>query len=372
MGEVSIAGQGLACALGLGLKASVARIAQGPPTPKTLALPDGLSAPYFAIPFQSEQLLEPDQWTARAKHLVQQVVAECFAGLDGKTTKQIVREAPLFIATSSLIVGRLENGASFPVDAQHAVEEIASWIGWQGPVFWVSSACTSAVNALLSAQQWVASGQTRQALVLGIELQNLFSPMGFSTMQLLTANTPRPLDAHRDGLALGETVAAVLLSDQPSRWQLLGGANQVYGANPLGADEHVLANVIRQSLVKCHLEAANIDIIKLHAAGSPQTDATEVLALRQVFHTTPALTTLKAYLGHTLGACGAAELTLLTACLEANVCPDSRASHPDPNLGVQACRSWPQRRNVLLLNTLGFGGGHACLLVASRNTIGTA
>ena len=349
-----ILGRGLACTLGVGLDACLDNLRLGKVHAERIQPTPEFGWPYFSIP-DSELVTRDADWHARARELVARVVCECGPALD--------RDAPLFIASSSLSVGGLETGAPFLRDQQSFIEEVASWLDWRGPVFGVASACTSSLNAMLSAKTLIESGLFEHALVLGLELGNQFTSAGFSGMQLLAADLPRPLDATRDGLVLGEAVAALYLGDQSARWRLLGGANRVNGDNPVGADQRVVTQIIAQTLNECGLTATQIDLIKLQAAGSPQNDAEEIAGLHQIFSSLPPLVTLKAALGHTLGASGAAELVLLMACLETDTWPAAIAKNADPQLNAQCCAALPKPPTRILANILGFGGGHSCVLI---------
>ena len=348
-----IQGRGIACALGVGIANCLDTLRQGPSPVQRIHSTSELSWPYFPIPDGPHDSTGPG-WHQRARTLIRQVVAECGADLN--------HDAPLFIASSSLNVGGLETGAPFPLDQQAFVEEVARWLDWQGPVYAVATACTSSLNALLSAKVLLEADACEHALVLGLELRNQFTSMGFSGMQLIAPDRPRPLDANRDGLVLGEAVAALYLGKQPARWRMLGGANRINGDNPVGADQHVVARVITDALAASGLTPNQIGLVKLQAAGSPQNDAEEMAGLHHVFQPLPPLTTYKAALGHTLGASGAAELIMLMASLESSVWPEA-AAQTDPALDARWCDSLATPPAHILANILGFGGGHCCVVI---------
>ena len=354
MAGTYILGRGLACTLGIGLDACLDNLRQGKVRVERIQPTAEFGWPYFSIP-DSELVIREPSWHARARALVTRVVGQCGPDID--------RDAPLFVASSSLSVGGLESGAPFLRDQQSFIEEVASWLDWRGPVFGVASACTSSLNALMSAKTMIESGLVENALVLGLELDNRFTSAGFSGMQLLSADLPRPLDATRDGLVLGEAVAALYLGKQASRWQLLGGANRINAENPVGADQRMVMQIIAQALNECGLKPAQIDLIKLQAAGSPQNDAEEIAGLRQTFASLPPLVTYKSVMGHTLGASGAAELSLLMACLESDVWPATNPLTLDPQLSAHTCATPPKPCTKILANILGFGGGHSCVVI---------
>jgi 3-oxoacyl-[acyl-carrier-protein] synthase-1 len=273
---------------------------------------------------------------------------------------------PLFVASSSLDIGAIENGVVRPGDSYCFAEEIASWLGWAGPVYLVSSACTSSLQAILSTSKLISSGSVNDAVVLGVELANRFSVSGFAAMQLLTPGKPKPLGLNRDGITLGEAVAVLHLSCRPARWRLCGGSNIVDGRDPTGAISQTVTRMCEQALAASSLKTSDIDLIKLQAAGSPVNDVNELSGLAEAFESLPPLVTLKAAIGHTLGASGAAEIALLTACLEANIWP-----HPDypldPDLRAGLEHSRPESIRYVLASILGFGGGHSAVIMEDTN-----
>jgi 3-oxoacyl-[acyl-carrier-protein] synthase-1 len=352
MNEVYLAGRGLASVLGPDLDTAVAALAQGgvPATPFTLV--NGTVWPYLGIAD------DDSDWAARAERIVQRVATESGA-LGG------ARSGPLFVASSSLDIGLLEDHIEHYKDHASFADTVASWLDWHGPVFTVSTACTSALNALLSARTLIRHGRADHALVLGLELRNRVTPGGFSGMQLLSPTCALPFGAQRNGLVLGEAVAALHLSSQPARWRVAGGANVVDGRDPAGPVPGAVVAMCEQALADSGLQPHDIALIKPQAAGSVASDATEALALRQVFTPLPALVSLKAALGHTLGAAGAAELALLTACLEAGVWP--RVDYPqDVSLAAPLAVQPPTAARHVLASILGFGGGHSAVVLEDR------
>jgi 3-oxoacyl-[acyl-carrier-protein] synthase-1 len=350
MRAASIVGRGLACSLGLNTAECVATLRAGGRPAGLRQLPGGMGGefPYFAIPLAGQD------WYQRARTLVTGVAAE--AGI------QPGCRGALLIATSSFDVGAAESGVDGATvgDYRPFVDAVAGWLGWVGPVLAVSTACTSSLNALVAAQAMLDAGEVDEALVLGIELENRLTLGGFAALQLLSRTTSKPFGADRDGLVLGESVAAIRLAARgDSAWRLLGGANVVAGANPTGASEAALAAMFAQTLAAGGLVPDQIDLVKVQAAGSPGNDLAEARALRAAFDPVPPLVSLKASIGHTMGASGVAEIALLTASLEGGAWPVP-ADAVDPELGVEPAAAPPPVRR-LLATILGFGGSHAAV-----------
>lgn len=352
---VYLAGRGLACALGEGVTDCLGALRARDTAPRGFEIAPGV--------VRSLRPIAPDGWAARdgrgwselAARLVRGVAAEC--GAD--------RRGALILATSSFDLGVREFDRDTAHNPATFVADVAAWLQWQGPVHAVSTACTSAVNALLAAQALVGRGECEEALVLGFELGSRLATAGFAALQLLSPTRAQPLGASRDGLVLGEAVAALRVTRAPARWRLRGGANVVDGGDPAGASVDAVAAMARRALAAAGVEAAAIDLVKLQAAGSPGNDAAEIAGLKQVFAALPPLVSLKAALGHTLGASGAAELALLCAALETG----DPAAWPavdydlDAELSATLAAAPPPAPRHVLAVQLGFGGGHAAVVL---------
>jgi 3-oxoacyl-[acyl-carrier-protein] synthase-1 len=363
MSGVGLAGRGLACTLGADLPACVASLRAGGVAAGAFALAPGLSTPYFAIAGAATD------WLTRARHLVRSVAAQSGA--------EAARDGPLFVASTSFDMGLRELGDEFRYDLQHFSETVAGWLDWRGPVFTVCTACTSALNAVLSATALLRAGDAEQALVLGLELASRYTIGGFHGMQLLSPTAARPFGAARNGLVLGEAVAALRLARGAARWRIRGGANVVDSRDPAGAVVDAVAAMAERALAASGLPAGAIDLVKLQAAGSPGNDAVEAAGLHRVFAPLPPLVSFKGVIGHTLGAAGAAELALLTACLEdgaagaagedgedgaAGAWPSIHYAQ-DPSLHATLAPRPPRPPRHVLAAILGFGGGHTAVVL---------
>lgn len=350
MTPVHIAGRGLACSLGLDVEQALASLLQGALHTAQVTLPGAMAGdyPFHAIPFSRSD------WNERAHELVQRVAAEAGA--------QQIRNGVLLIATSSFDIGAVERGAT-RMDYQVFADKVAAWLDWSGPVHLVNTACTSSLNALLAAQALLRSGAATDALVLGIELDNRLTLGGFAALQLLSRTGSKPFGARRDGLVLGEAIAALRLSTRDSAlWHLAGGANIVDGEQPTGASVRAVQEMCAHAFVDSAVGADAVDLIKVQAAGSPGNDAVEAQGLRETFKHMPPLVSLKAAMGHTMGASGAAEIALLTACLEKGVWPVCE-HEVDKELGVALAATMPQNVRRFMATILGFGGSHASVIV---------
>ena len=255
---------------------------------------------------------------------------------------------------------------------------IAERYAMRGPVLTLSTGCSSSANALLVAHESIDREEIAQAFVVGAEGLSPVSLAGFDSLMLLDPLGCRPFDAERAGLQLGEAVAALVLEpddetndDRRGAAVLRGGANlcdphHLTSASPDGA---VMQQVMRLALQQAGVSSKDIVAVKVHGTGSIDSDRAEANALRRVFAAAmPPLVGLKRYLGHTLGACGAAETVAFIACLQAGFVPATAGfSTIDPELGVVPQReSTPARPGPYLLNFFGFGGNYTALVIEAR------
>lgn len=350
MKPVFLAGRGLACNLGHDVLASVAALRLGDDVPPFYFLP---GEPDVRFPYRSITGV-PGDWNERAGKLIQAVALE--AGV------QHARDGALFIATSSFDIGAAEQGAA-DMDYKAFADKVAAWLAWMGPVYVVSTACTSSLNAMMAAHALLRCGEMQDAMVLGIELDNRLTLGGFAALQLLSSSRSKPFGSNRDGLVLGEAVAALRFSTrEPSLWKMRGGANVVDGKQATSASASAVKRMYQRALTHCGLTTDAIDLIKVQATGSPGTDAIEAHGLRDTFQVTPPLVSLKSVMGHTMGASGAAEIALLTACLETGAWP-TYCDAVDTSLGVDLTTHPPQSVRRFMATILGFGGGHATVVL---------
>lgn len=351
MTPVYVRGRGLACTLGRDVGQAVAALSQGGHPASFCLLP---GEPGVRIPYRSI-LGEGGDWNVRARSLIQRVAAEAGA--------QQARGGALFIATSSFDIGAVEQGRA-AMSYSAFTERIASWLAWDGPVYVVSTACTSSLNAIIAAHALLSAGDTEEALVLGLELDNRLTLGGFAALQLLSPDRCKPFAVQRNGLVLGEAVSALRLSTrEPSRWTILGGATVVDGTQATGASVAAVVSMYQSALAQSGLTADAIDLIKVQAAGSPANDAVEAQGLREAFQLIPPLVSLKPAIGHTMGASGAAEIVLLTACLDQGVWPNYTDAVDDA-LGVDLIAHRPDSIRHLMATILGFGGSHSTVVLA--------
>ena len=225
------------------------------------------------------------------------------------------------------------------------------------PCFAVSAACASSPVACAIAARALAHGRARSVLVLAGDEVGPFISDGFAALGAIDPQGCRPFDRSRAGLALGETSAALLLSAAPADGPGLSGWGGSLDANHLTGPTRDGSGLERALSAALHGQAQPALVIG-HGTGTRYNDDSESLAYARAAPGVPVVG-LKGYLGHSLGACGLAELAIATALLTRGEAPGTVGLREQGCAG--AIRVLPPGRHALaapriLLANAGFGG----------------
>jgi len=246
----------------------------------------------------------------------------------------------------------------------------------------LSTACSSAANAIIYGANLLRSGQCRCVVAGGSESLSNYHLNGFHSLMILDRQPCRPFDANRAGLNLGEGAAYLVLET------LEGALNR--GAKPLAVLSgfgnacdafHQTASsengegaylAMTEALKRAGLHPSDIDYVNAHGTGTPNNDASESAALRRVFgEQMPPVSSTKAFTGHTTSASGSIEAVFCLLALQEGFIPANlNWATPDPACitpyrGGEASCPAPTGHLPLkhiLCNAFGFGGNDSSLL----------
>ena len=268
-----------------------------------------------------------------------------------------------FLVLSS-IKGKVEAIGKEDVSLAASARAIAEKLGVQTRPVVVSNACISGLAALVQGMRMIRSGLADHVIVVGAEVQSPFIVTGFQSLKALSLNACRPFDEERDGLNLGEAAAALVLSKEPGRWELVEGAirndaNHISGPSRTGEGSY---NALRAVLPHCRRE--ELAFVNVHGTATRYNDEMESIAIERAGLLDVPVNALKGIFGHTMGAAGILEsIVSMEACDAGVVLPTKGFS----TLGVsrpvkvsaeeEACRG---REFIKLLS--GFGGVNGALL----------
>jgi len=249
--------------------------------------------------------------------------------------------------------------------------------GITGPVFTISTACSSANHALGQAFRMVRSGEVEVAIAGGSEAP---LSMGFlkawEAMRVVSPDTCRPFSRDRRGLILGEG-GAVLVLEPVERARARGATiwGEIAGFGMSSDAHHVTqpsasgaARAMRAALADAELAPEAIRYVNAHGTGTLANDATETEAIRSVFgeHARNLLvSSTKSMHGHALGAAGALEAAATLGALHSGLIPPTaNFTAPDPACDLDVVPNTPRAAQIeyAMSNSFAFGGLNAVLI----------
>lgn len=328
-------------------------------------------------PFVLHEVLEPRTYLYAAR--TDESLSERLDRLLGETlgaTPQALDDCLLIIASTSLDISELEaltsQQQSFRPEDSTPLDLLASQLRQRwgfAAAFTLNTACTSAANGLLYGARLINAGQYARALVLSFETPSAIAMQGFGALMLTSPSGQyRPFHPEREGLLLGEAYAAVLLSREPGDAplaRLLGGfsACDTSSLTTTREDGSHIHWVMQQALRSADCTTAQIDLVKLHGTATSANDEAESNGMRLLYaEQMPALSLLKPWLGHTLGACGLSESLLLLQALQLGPLPAVNYAS-EALLPLSAEPQQLAADSLLLTNFFGFGGNNASLVL---------
>jgi len=204
---------------------------------------------------------------------------------------------------------------------------LAQFFEMRGRIITTCSACTAGSQGIGYAYESIKFGRQTVMIAGGAEELHLAAAVVFdllfttSKMNDHPEKTPRPFDAQRDGLVVGEGAATLILEslehaqkrDAPILAEIIGFATNCEGSHVVTPSPAGMKAVMRQALKDASLSPDTIDYVNAHATATEAGDIAESHATAECFGRPVPISSLKSYMGHTLGACGAIEAWI---CIE--------------------------------------------------------
>ena len=217
--------------------------------------------------------------------------------------------------SESAIEQWVQNGKA-PDDYDYSVQEmgataqfVAEMLGVVGPVYSISTACSSGAKALAAARRIIRAGICDAVIAGGVDTLCQLTVRGFSSLEAVSENRCNPFSKNRNGINIGEAAALFLVTTQ-ARGVELSGVGEGSDAHHISAPDPSGAGAVRCMTGALHdagLEAADVDYVNLHGTATTLNDQMESLAMQEVFGLDTLCSSTKPFTGHTLGAAGALE-----------------------------------------------------------------
>lgn len=262
-----------------------------------------------------------------------------------------------------------------------AAVNIGVFFGMTGRIITTSSACTSGSQGIGYAYEAIQSGKQIAMLAGGAEELDATQAAVFDTLFATSTKndtpslTPRPFDSARDGLVLGEGACTLVLEElehAQARGARIHAEVIGYGSNSDGTHvthpNHVtMGEAMRLALVDAGVAATDIGYINAHGTATDHGDIAESTATHSIFGDRVPISTLKSYMGHTLGACGALEAWMSIEMMrDAWFAPTINLQTIDPRCAaLDYIIEAPRRRHVehVMSNNFAFGGINTSLIL---------
>jgi 3-oxoacyl-[acyl-carrier-protein] synthase II len=261
-----------------------------------------------------------------------------------------------------------------------AAVNIGLFFGLTGRVIPTSSACTSGSQAVGYAAEAIRWGRADMMIAGGAEELSaggaaVFDAL-YATSQMNDApeRSPRPFDAARDGLVVGEGAGTLILEEREhalARGATLYGEIVGFGTNSDGVhitqpEAPTMAQAMRLALEDAALPATAIGYVNAHGTATERGDIAESQATAEVLGAVP-ISSLKSYFGHTLGACGALEVWLSLEMMRTGwFAPTLNLEHVDPacaELDYLTGAGRALQTEYVMSNNFAFGGINTSLII---------
>lgn len=240
----------------------------------------------------------------------------------------------------------------------------------------LSTACSSAANAIILGANMIRCGEADIVVVGGSECITKFHLNGFNSLMILDTKPCRPFDATRAGLNLGEGAAYLVLETESSakkrgvKAQAIlsgyGNACDAFHQTASSPDGEGAYRAMKEALELADIQPDRIDYINAHGTGTPNNDLSESQAVRRLFgENIPPMSSTKQFTGHTTSASGSIEAVFCILALQNGFLPvNLNWSTPMEDGIIPVHQSVKKELKHILCNAFGFGGNDSSLLIS--------
>ena len=261
-------------------------------------------------------------------------------------------------------------------DAGVSSLQLADFIGLKGMVSTISTACSSAANAIMMGAKLIKSGVLDRVIVGGTDSLSKFTLNGFNSLMIVTDTYNTPFDNNRKGLNLGEAAAFLVLESEElvkkENKKVLayltgyGNANDAHHQTASSENGQGAYLAMKKALEVSGIAKEDIDYINVHGTATPNNDFAEGTAMLRIFgeENVPDFSSTKAFTGHTLAAAAGIEAVYSILSLQRNIIyPNLNFKDKMEEFNLIPVTEVKEKpiQNVLS-NSFGFGGNCSTLI----------
>jgi 3-oxoacyl-[acyl-carrier-protein] synthase II len=259
---------------------------------------------------------------------------------------------------------------------QKPVQDAQAVCGFAAPSQIIANACASGTNSIGHAFGLIRAGRYERVLCGGYDAISELVYVGFDSLQASTSERIRPFDKNRTGLVLGEGAAVLTLeSFESARRRGAPILAEVIGYG-ISTDNHHLTQphpsgigprqAMERALASAEIGSEEVDYINAHGTATTFNDATEGLAISQIFGTRVPVSSTKSMMGHSLGAAGSIEAVFSVLAIQHQFLPPNinyQDADPAWAINIVANEAREGRVDCVLSNSFGFGGTNASIIL---------
>ena len=258
-------------------------------------------------------------------------------------------------------------------DCGACTEMMANHFGHFQMLTTLSTACSSAANAVITGAELIRAGKAECVVVGGTECITKFHLNGFASLMILDKEPCRPFDASRAGLNLGEGAAWLVIETAEHarrrgakplmRLAGYGNACDAFHQTATSDDGEGPYRAMRLALESAGIGPDEVDYINTHGTGTGNNDKTESAALRRLFgDTVPPFSSTKAFTGHTTSASGTIEAVICLLAMQHGFLPVNLRFRDAGECLTPVHEATAKPLHYVLSNAFGFGGNDSALL----------
>lgn len=257
--------------------------------------------------------------------------------------------------------------------------QIAQELGVTDFVNTISTACSSAANAIMMGARMIQKGWLDRVIVGGTDSLTSFTISGFRSLMIFDEEWCRPFDETRKGLNLGEGAGFIVLESAASiektgkqpigRLSGWSNASDAYHQTASSPDGEGAILSMQQALDVAQLSPESIDYVNAHGTATPNNDLSESKAFLHIFNgKVPPFSSTKAFTGHTLAASGGIEAVIsLLSIQHGMLFPNLNHTQVIAETGLQPVTEVISNVQVnhVLSNSFGFGGNNSTIIISA-------
>lgn len=391
--SIAVTGIGLVTAMGIGVERNIVSIREGRSgiSSVPLLLKTGNLLPVGELRVTNEELHDI-AGVSRKEHLSRTALLGIIAVKEALADAEVDKTQRIGLVSSTSVGGMdlsehffedfIEDDAKGRLrdvrmhDCSASTDAIARHCGINGYTTTISTACSSAANAIIVGAKLLRHGIVDSVVVGGTDALSAFTLNGFKSLMILDERQCRPFDVSRAGLNLGEGAGYLVMTNvQPSAvshqqyyCKLAGYANRndAHHQTASSVDGNGAYLAMEEALKVAGLASEAVCYINAHGTGTGNNDASESAAFKRLFgERMPRFSSTKSFTGHTLAAAGGIEAVLSAlAVRHGYMYPNLNFENPIEEYGLRPVTHFEENADVncVLTNSFGFGGNCSSLV----------